>query len=671
MPDYRCSDDCPPSVEISGLSSSIRAGESDDFIVRAFNLDRNRSYIVRLSASDGSASAWASCSSDSRTLRENSRRLSYTWYPWLYGCRAGSVTVTAQLRLSGSARNLATDSETVIINAPTPTPSPVPTATHTPTPTITPTPSPTATPITPSPTPTRTPVTPSPTPTGTRTPISITATLSAPWGRTFQPGQIARLLASATASAGGTLTYRWRKYIVGNAQGWHYISGTWPTRGVRHHSGTRRYYAEVTHAASRASVNTNTVEITWVTPTPAPIPAPTATASPTPTVTPTHTPTATASPTPTATPTHTPGTPTATPTPVTPTATATPVTPTATATPVSLPITVNVVKEDDVTLATSQSWEDRIDRWKVLTSVEIEVSVNDPSAANHEFTVIAPAGTGVDIASALDAPCVYPATAPPPDTVRDTGWVSAGSDGKATFHLVRCRLGVGERAQANSWITIYYRPQGANANKAVNTTFVQRALHKSDGNVYYRLCGDPPQQPLDVDYPYAIDLGAARWNTGSEVGVDFLKLTNETCSSPGDAYHPDNASKAIVSVAHWDGAARIANGCSDERAVSCVRGLRRGEHLTSQTFYYRWPLISSLDRWTDDINEVRRLRHYLPAMATHEFGHAAGLGHYPQGSPNMMARFAPVNDPNGALSPQPNDRKAMRALYPATSHSHD
>ena len=806
----------PPSVSISGLSRSIRAGFSDEFTVSASNLDRSRAYNVRLTASNRNASAWSSCSRSGRTLpSENSRGSSYSWRPYFYGCEAGSVTVTARLRLSGSTRNIATASQTVTISpartatptpthtpTPTKTPTPTATATHTPspspTPTHTPSPIPTATPThTPTPAPTATSThTPSPiptatprTPTATPTPVTITARLSAPWGTSFAPGRVARLRVSASASDGGALTYRWRKYIASRPHlGWHYISGTQTFRDFRHFSGTRRYYVEATHAATGAKADTNTIEITWgaqtPTPTPTPItptptPAPTATPvtptatpiTPVPTATPvtitaalsapwgtsfapgrvaravvsatasdggaltyrwrkyiasrphlgwhyisgtqtfrdfrhfsgtrryyveaTHaatgakvdtntveitwgaqTPTATPTPS-TVTPTSTPSataspTPTPSATPVTVTPSPTPGTPIPTATPTPLPIVVNVVKKDDETLATPQSWEDRIDEWTVLTSVEIEVSVNDPSSANHEFTVIVPVGTGVDVASALDAPCDYPATPLPPDTVRDTGWVSAGSNGKATFHLVRCRIGVGESAQPNSWITIYYRPQGANVNKGTRTSFVKRALHQSDNNVYYRLCGNPPQQPLDVDYPYAIGLGAADWNTGSEVGVDILKLTNETCSSPGDAPHPDNASKAIVSVTHWDGIVRNANnGCIHRDALGCVGAKKIGEHLASQTLYYRWPLKNPLGRWTDDINDVRRLRYYLPATISHEFGHAAGLGHYPLGSPNMMAHGAPVNDPNKALSQQPNDRKAMRALYPATSHSHD
>ena len=352
--------------------------------------------------------------------------------------------------------------------------------------------------------------------------------------------------------------------------------------------------------------------------------------------------------------------------------TPTPVTPTPTPTP--LPITVNVVKIDYAPPKTPISWDRLTGDWTVLTSTEIEVSVNDPSAASHEFAAIAPAGTGVDIASEADAPCVYPATEPSPDTVRDTGWVSAGANGKATFHLVRCRIGVGERAQTNSWITIYYRPKGSNVNKGVNTTLVTRAPHQSDNRVYYRLCGDPPQQPLDVDYPYAISLGASEWNTGSEIGVDFVKLTNETCNAPGDDPHSDNANKAIVSIAHWDPTSTDpdAKGCTNPDAKGCLQFVPGKEHRTSQTLYYRHPLANHpIRRWTHKSREVSRIKHYLPAAIGHEFGHAAGLGHSPVDSSNLTAPAPPINDPNGTLSPQAHDRKAMRALYPATSHSHD
>ena len=522
--------------------------------------------------------------------------------------------------------------------------------------------------------------TPTPRPTATPAPPTPTATVtiraSAAADKTSLPAnEVTWVRVDASASDGGALTYRWQKF-GGLHNYWHSVTGTDSYRGFKFSGGkTRGFRSVVTHTRTGESATSNEVFITWLNPTPtptvAPPPTPTATVTPppTPTATATHTATATATPTPPsgcgATSGSVPASPNCAPIPPTPT----PGTPTPTPTP--LPISVKVVKKNGAPPKTPISWDRHARGWTVLTSAEIEVSVNDPSAASHEFTAIAPAGTGVDIASKADAPCVYPATEPSPDTVRDTGWVSAGANGKATFHLVRCRIGVGERAQTNSWITIYYRPKGSNVNKGVNTSLITRAPHQSDSRVHYRLCGAYPRHIPSVNYPYAISLGASEWNTGSEIGVDFVKLTNETCNSAGDAPHPDNANKAIVSVAHWDPTTN-ANVCDNERALGCVTFLSKGEHIASQTLYYRYPLVDSQERWTHEIRNVSQYRLYLPGMVAHELGHAAGLaGHSPAGSFSVMASDVPINDPNAALWPQPHDRKAMRALYPATSHSHE
>ena len=501
----------------------------------------------------------------------------------------------------------------------------------------------------------------------------MTISASAAADKTALPAnEVTWVRVDASASDGGALTYIWQKF-GGLHNYWHSVTGTDPYRGFKFSGGkTRGFRSVVTHTRTGESATTNEVFITWLNPTPTPTvappptPTPTVTPPPTPTATATHTATATATPTvPTgcgATSGSIPSSPLCAPIPPTPT----PVTPTPTPTP--LPITVNVVKIDYAPPKTPISWDKLTGDWTVLTSTEIEVSVNDPSAASHEFTAIAPAGTGVDIASKADAPCVYPATEPSPDTVRDTGWVSAGANGKATFHLVRCRIGVGERAQTNSWITIYYRPKGSNVNKGVNTTLVTRAPHQSDNKVYYRLCG----VPLNFNHPHGISLGASEWNTGSEIGVDFVKLTNETCSSPDDAPHPDNANKAIVSVAPWDPTDKNAEGCSESEAKGCLQHVSGEEHITSQTLYYRHPLGGHpIYRWTHELSSVNEYLSYLPGVISHELGHAAGLGHTPESISHLMAPALDFNDPNAALSPQPHDRKAMRALYPATSHSHD
>lgn len=306
-----------------------------------------------------------------------------------------------------------------------------------------------------------------------------------------------------------------------------------------------------------------------------------------------------------------------------------------------------------------RDWGSFVNRWEVLTSAEIEVSVNHPLARFYQFNMNVPPDTGVDIATGRDAACSYPSA-----SSDNTGWVSAGSDRKVVFHLVRCRVGSG-----NSQIAITSRP-GIFGNPELSVVAnMRRAPHQRDSVVYYRLCGDPPSQPLDVDYPKSISLGAAEWNTGSQIGVSFQKLTNETCSSPGEDPHSSNANKRIVSVAHWN---PNGNGCTNPDAYGCVIPsfiVGDEEHYTEQTLYYRHPLPPGSE-WVDKTYRVVDDFYYLPAVISHEFGHTAGLGHSPRREDILYRLAEDFDDPSGPLIPQQNDRDAMRALYPAQTHSH-
>lgn len=304
-----------------------------------------------------------------------------------------------------------------------------------------------------------------------------------------------------------------------------------------------------------------------------------------------------------------------------------------------------------------RDWGSFVSRWEVLTSAEIEVSVNHPLSHIYEFNVNVPPDTGVDIATGRDAACSYPAA-----SSENTGWVFAGPDRKVEFHLVRCRIGSG-----NSQITITSQKRNFDPELSLVAN-IRRAPHQRDSVVYYRLCGDPPSLPLDVDYPKAISLGAAEWNTGSEIGVSFSKLENETCSSPGDDPHSSNATKRMVSVVHWD--PRNNRDACRRTALGCVAPVYvQGEdHYWRQTLHYRHPLPHG--DWVDKTSEVAPGLYYLPAVISHEFGHTAGLGHSPRRSDILYRLGDDFDDRSGPLIPQQNDRDAMRALYPAQTHSH-
>lgn len=145
---------CYEEIEIRRLSSSLAIGSRDEFNVRAFDLDRNRRYRIRVRRDTGNSDIGfnSRCSYSVSTASVPARSSDHERTLTLYACATTGGTVTAELLPASGSTVYATASQRVsVVRAtatPTPTNTPQPNTTDTPTPTPTHTPrsNPTSTP---------------------------------------------------------------------------------------------------------------------------------------------------------------------------------------------------------------------------------------------------------------------------------------------------------------------------------------------------------------------------------------------------------------------------------------------------------------------------------------------------------------------------------------------
>lgn len=334
----------------------------------------------------------------------------------------------------------------------------------------------------------------------------------------------------------------------------------------------------------------------------------------------------------------------------TPTRTPTPVT------PVPISLKVEVTKSDFKYLRESSDIKKFINRYgmAVLNPITIEFSVNKPKA-DYRIQVTVPRSTGIDIGSGEDSACDYHSTRQTPTTKTLDAGINKGS---ARLYLTRCRLGSGQDS-----ITIKSYLHGNEVTNNYSTIEIPQAPHvHHELGVLYRVCGNMPPTPIDLDYKNAIGKGAGEWNavkteTG---GFRIHELANERgCEDVNDKPKttPRSWVTNLTSVAVWDG-----NGgeCSSI-ASACLRYSPKNGHLSDQTMYFRFPL--KYDRiWSNDVNMTSDTLLYLPSTIAHEFGHAGGLAHTSVSGHLMQTPRSPM-EVNTAYKPDPHAKDAMESLY--------
>ena len=273
--------------------------------------------------------------------------------------------------------------------------------------------------------------------------------------------------------------------------------------------------------------------------------------------------------------------------------------------------------------------------WSVLESLQILIEINGPDGVDvddYEFRITAPPTTGVYIGGVCD----YDSSLPSNDS-------AAFRSSSTSFFLVRC-----DRGDGISEITIESRHKatGANVDNSLERLVVTQARRHHDKTVSYRFCDSlpPPSMPPDpeLDYDDAFSLGAGEWNSAS-TGMSIERILSGSCTQP------DRVAVSFV------------NGypCGAEEALGCVRV----------------PLITDLDLkilrmqidvdipngqlWTSK-GSMRRddVVLYLPATISHEFGHAAGLGHSGLKKDLMYKEYD-----TDVIAPSTNDVEAMRRVY--------
>ena len=104
-----------PSISISGLVTSMQAGQRDGFTVSASNLVSSHSYTIRVTTSDDDIGFNSSCSDRQEDATIPAGRTLYSTTFTLHGCNTSGGRVTATLR-SGST-SVATKYQDVTVTA--------------------------------------------------------------------------------------------------------------------------------------------------------------------------------------------------------------------------------------------------------------------------------------------------------------------------------------------------------------------------------------------------------------------------------------------------------------------------------------------------------------------------------------------------------------------------
>ena len=292
----------------------------------------------------------------------------------------------------------------------------------------------------------------------------------------------------------------------------------------------------------------------------------------------------------------------------------------------------------------TENLKDNEDSWTVLTSFEVDVDIVGPSGVainDYIFQIRVPESTGVYIGSQQNAECDYSSL----PTLRVTALQSATDP----FQLVRCKRGDG-----NSAITVEsYRVSRTPVANSFGSWTLPKALRYENGQIPYRLCNTPKPAIPELDYDKAFKLGASEWNSAN-AGITILRDSGTCTNDPNEK---------MVSASYISG-----HPCGNYRALGCISPRRTftstSRHYLALKMHIRAdPSSLGYKDWTSETREITVMHPYLPGVVSHEFGHAAGLGHSASAGDLMYTDNEYISSPSSVLYPISDDVNAMNALY--------
>ena len=292
--------------------------------------------------------------------------------------------------------------------------------------------------------------------------------------------------------------------------------------------------------------------------------------------------------------------------------------------------------------------------WAVLDTAEVELNLVDGQGVrldDYQFKVILPFGTGFQFAGSSNAGCDWDWTETE-HPIEDNGSPAQYHNKvPSTIYLVRCEIGDG-----NSELRVQAQVKTRKISPPVKerlSILVKPAWHRDGAAIRHQICLDPGDSYNATRFAATVEEGGLIWMK-EELGIDIAKSSISGCA------HNSSDSKRLVSI-RTASDTEIRDECLNVNALGCAFGTGSGSaypHLGSHEILIRSVLAGATSMWVSRTKDLgNRHAFYLQSVVAHEFGHTAGLGHFPKDYDALMA------DGYGHNLLREHDKEAMMAIY--------